>query len=161
MNRIIKTDFFKNENCFNDDFKIEVELLGNEVENIENLIDDITNKFEEELKDYKIPSTFIPKNCEIIYDEDNFVGVFYSPEYVDYPTTKLSEYEEENYLTDDDEIGKNLFEADVTDGKLILEFISLLALTEDNTIKSIWEVNNGEIKKVFIEFITNLIEDEE
>lgn len=158
MDRAIKMNFI------NDDFKMEIELLGNEVENIEDLISDITNKFKEEFKDCEIPFNFIPENAEIDYSEPGFVDIFYLPEYVKYPTTELLEYEKENYPAqdgEDDGIGKVLFEGEMIDEKLILEFKSLVALKEDNTTEYIWDINDGEIKKIFIEFVTDLIKDEE
>lgn len=157
MRREIKTDFFKNKNEFNDKFKMEIRLLGNEIELMGELIEDITEKFLEELKEYTIPTVFIPDNSEVDYSEANYIDLFYLPEHVDYPTTKLLEYEEENYLTDDDEVGKNLFNIDIDGNKLKLSFISLIVLTEDNKKESIWEFKNGKIKELFIECVSDLI----
>lgn len=157
MDRDIVIDFSEKNSIYDLDFKMEVKLLRDEIEYIEDLINDITFKFKEIIKDINNSFTFIPKKGEIIYDEDNFIDLFYYPEFVNYPNEQLLKFEEDNYLNEDNEIGKNLFYAKIEDEKLILKFISLFVLTEDNNIELIWDFNEGEIKKIFIEFITNLI----
>lgn len=153
MNREIK---FTREN---DEFNMKIKLVGNEFQNINDLIKDITDKFICSVDEKDLPYIFIPYEAEITSDDDEFLNVFYLMEDTNYPNDKLMK-EDKEYLTDDNEIGKNLFYINLEDNILSIRFKSLLALTEDNTKESIWDFEEGKIKRMFIELVSETVKEE-
>ena len=148
----IMTTTYKNE-------KIKTSFDLNNIKdlNIDELIDNINKSFvKKTIEEIIKPTVFIPNEFELVENEGMFIDAYYNMEDVKYPNEYTKQLDKE-YLTDDGEIGKNLFFIEMEDGVLNIEFTSLVILTEEDEIVSIWEYKNGAILKMFKELLSSII----
>lgn len=148
----IMTTTYKNEKI-----KTSFDLKNTKDLNIEELIDNINKSFvKKTIEEIIKPTVFIPNEFELVENEGMFIDVYYNMENVKYPNEYTEQLDKE-YLTDDGEIGKNLFFIEMEDGVLNIEFTSLVILTEEDEIISIWEYKDGVILKMFKDLLNDLI----
>ena len=148
----IMTTTYKNEKI-----KTSFDLKNTKDLNIEELIDNINKSFvKKTIEEIIKPTVFIPNEFELVENEGMFIDVYYNMENVKYPNEYTEQLDKE-YLTDDGEIGKNLFFIEMEDGVLNIEFTSLVILTEEDEITSIWEYKDGVILKMFKDLLNELI----
>ena len=148
----IMTTTYKNEKI-----KTSFDLKNTKDLNIEELIDNINKSFvKKTIEEIIKPTVFIPNEFELVENEGMFIDVYYNMENVKYPNEYTEQLDKE-YLTDDGEIGKNLFFIEMEDGVLNIEFTSLVILTEEDEIISIWEYKDGVILKMFKDLLNELI----
>lgn len=148
----IMTTTYKNEKI-----KTSFDLTNTKDLNTEELIDNINKSFvKKTIEEIIKPTVFIPNEFELVENEGMFIDVYYNMENVKYPNEYTEQLDKE-YLTDDGEIGKNLFFIEMEDGVLNIEFTSLVILTEEDEIVSIWEYKNGAILKMFKELLSSII----
>ena len=148
----IMTTTYKNEKI-----KTSFDLKNTKDLNIEELIDNINKSFvKKTIEEIIKPTVFIPNEFELVENEGMFIDVYYNMENVKYPNEYTEQLDKE-YLTDDGEIGKNLFFIEMEDGVLNIEFTSLVILTEEDEIISIWEYKDGVILKMFKELLSSII----
>lgn len=148
----IMTTTYKNEKI-----KTSFDLTNTKDLNTEELIDNINKSFvKKTIEEIIKPTVFIPNEFELVENEGMFIDVYYNMENVKYPNEYTKQLDKE-YLTDDGEIGKNLFFIEMEDGVLNIEFTSLVILTEEDEITSIWEYKDGVILKMFKELLSSII----
>ena len=148
----IMTTTYKNEKI-----KTSFDLKNTKDLNIEELIDNINKSFvKKTIEEIIKPTVFIPNEFELVENEGMFIDVYYNMENVKYPNEYTEQLDKE-YLTDDGEIGKNLFFIEMEDGVLNIEFTSLVILTEEDEIISIWEYKDCVILKMFKDLLNDLI----
>lgn len=148
----IMTTTYKNEKI-----KTSFDLTNTKDLNTEELIDNINKSFvKKTIEEIIKPTVFIPNEFELVENEGMFIDVYYNMENVKYPNEYTEQLDKE-YLTDDGEIGKNLFFIEMEDGVLNIEFTSLVILTEEDEITSIWEYKDGVILKMFKDLLNDLI----
>lgn len=148
----IMTTTYKNEKI-----KTSFDLTNTKDLNTEELIDNINKSFvKKTIEEIIKPTVFIPSEFELVENEGMFIDVYYNMENVKYPNEYTEQLDKE-YLTDDGEIGKNLFFIEMEDGVLNIEFTSLVILTEEDEIISIWEYKDGAILKMFKRLLSDLI----
>ena len=126
-------------------FDVEVEE-GVEFEKDE-IVNIFTNNLTEMFNGLKSDkeAIYIPSEHEVDVYGEGYIDVYYSTEY-------MQEALDKPYVTEDNEVGKNLLQGELNDKvdnmyKFELTVKSLVVVDEKNQLTSLWDMDNGAVFK--------------
>lgn len=104
------------------------------------------------------PTVFIPNEFELEENEGMFIDIYYKMEDVKYPHIEVKDGDKD-FLTDDGEIGKNLFFVEKEDNTLSITFSSLVVLNQEGELESIFDYQDKKIQNLFESLVLKLIKE--